>query len=508
MMRLPVSFPDYPPNSESVAKAASAESLRAIASTTSDSAVLLGLTFLARAGDPVRKEIGELAAKTKPEYAPIVAVLSLMMDSVDKATVSELVQRDPDNALGHYLQGTLHYVSDCESEALLSFRKAAVCAELRSYDSTIGPALFKALDALNLQGRDRLCALTWTASRWFNGIAQPIHWALSELARAVDSATRTELADILLVLAGQLFETNFHNRWFAHRAVEASFRLKAELEENSAKMNGYVAAIQAMTSAMLPLPTLEELEGRSRPTQLMELAQFLPARIHQAFAAADPALLNAGLIPGTNLNPPEWDRATFEQAKVNVTQAAQKLIEVALINLDAVCAAYLNGLPRPEPRNRNRSCASFNTPVDLLMQRRSDLIRAAAMNEQAIRALWKAGENDPVQKNIGRLMEIALGICNYACAHDQAYPESIAMLFEQGYLKPPLEAKSLLTGLPYVYVAAGEKCPTKSNDRASFVLLYDDEANANGGYSCATALGGGGVILAHELKQQLKRRGK
>src|SRR5438876_191564 len=179
MTQLPITMPSLSSYRESVDQVASADNLKAVAATTSDPEVLLGLSFLAKAGDPVRKELAEMAARTRNEYTPIAAVLSLIMDRIDDESVGELVRRDPDNALGHYLQGTLLHVSNRESEALAAFRKAAACSELRLYDSTTGEALFKALDALELKGLDRLCALSWTVSRWTNfssaGI-QPIYW--------------------------------------------------------------------------------------------------------------------------------------------------------------------------------------------------------------------------------------------------------------------------------------------------------------------------------------------
>ena len=82
-----------------------AENLKAVASATSDPEILLGLTFLAKAGDPVRKELAEMAVRARNEYTPVVAVLPLIMDRIDEESVVELVRRDPDNALGHHLHG-------------------------------------------------------------------------------------------------------------------------------------------------------------------------------------------------------------------------------------------------------------------------------------------------------------------------------------------------------------------------------------------------------------------
>ena len=147
MIQLPIRMPNLPPFLESVERAVSAENLRSAGSAATDPIVLLGLSVLTRAGDPLRKDLAEMAVRTRSEYVPVVAVLSVMMERIDADSVAELVQRDPDNALGHYLQGTLLHVSDRDHEALEAFRRGAACAELRCYDSIVGEALFKAIPA-------------------------------------------------------------------------------------------------------------------------------------------------------------------------------------------------------------------------------------------------------------------------------------------------------------------------------------------------------------------------
>src|SRR6266480_1579736 len=202
---------DLPTYRESVDQAASAENLKAVALKSTDPQVLLGLAFLARVGDPVRNEISEIAVETTPAYAPVVTVLGIMMDGADESSVDELIRRDPDNALGYYLQGNLLYQSRKENESLV-FRKAAACSELRLYESITGEALFKALDALNLKGLDRLCALSWIATRSSNFYIiylQPLYGTLSELARRADVGTRKEISEMILVMGGHLFNSNF-----------------------------------------------------------------------------------------------------------------------------------------------------------------------------------------------------------------------------------------------------------------------------------------------------------
>src|SRR5262249_44742604 len=155
---------------------------------------------------------------------------------------------------------------------------------------------------------------------------QPTYWAISELAKTADMATRAELAEILLTLAGHLFATNFFNRFFAQRAVEAAFTLKAELvaKDNPSKRQGYAAAVYGLTTPLLSVPGLKEWSERTP----LQLAQHLPEDIHRAFAAVDRKLLDAGMMGEGNLNPPESERAAFEAAREKVGQTANRLLDL------------------------------------------------------------------------------------------------------------------------------------------------------------------------------------
>src|SRR6516225_6018382 len=138
MIHLPTRMPDLSPARERVQFAVSSENLRAAAAQTTDPSILLGLSFMVRSGqDSMRKELGALASASNSQYTPIVSELCLMLDRIDAETVGELVHRDPNNALGHYLQGALLHVSNRSTEALTSFRMAAACSELRCYDSDL-----------------------------------------------------------------------------------------------------------------------------------------------------------------------------------------------------------------------------------------------------------------------------------------------------------------------------------------------------------------------------------
>lgn len=496
---------------ESVDKAVSAENLQAAAAKATDPQVLLGLAILAPTGSPVRRNLSEMAVKAKPDYDPILAVLAITMDRPDEMSVGELIKRDPDNALGYYVQGNLLHGSDRDTEALESFRKAVACPELRLYDPTTGQALFNALDALSLQGRDRLCALSWMASRTSNfssSILQSVSWTLSELAQRADPAIREEISELLLGLAGHLYTTNFHNRWFAQRALERAFGLKAELAAagKTAKKYGYAAAIHGLFSAIARWP------GFEHTAQPMELAQYLPSRIHRAFAVVDPSKFNAGEFGyEMNLKLPDSDKAAFEKAKENAIQAAAALLEAALTDPDGIVGPYLKGVPQSANHEEGRHLIRHliqHTLVEKLMNNRPDLFKAAAANEEAMMALWRAGDNDPGRANMSRMMQVGWQLLAYASSHDSTFPDSIDLVLEQKSTKPPIEAKSLITGKPYIYVAAGEKMPIKSSERAQFVVLYDDNAAESGYYQCVTGAPMGTAISVDHLKEQLRKRGK
>ena len=105
------------------------------------------------------------------------------------------------------------------------------------------------------------------------------------------------------------------------------------------------------------------------------------------------------------------------------------------------------------------------------------------------------------------MMQIAFALQNYASAHENTYPVNLDLLFEEGHLKPPFELKSILTGRPYVYIAAGQKRPAKSAELFEMVLLYDDQAVGGDYRPCAMASCGGGHVPLKVIEEQLRRQG-
>src|SRR5688572_17266129 len=381
---------------EAVEQAVSTDSLKALASKTTDPDLLLGLALLAQAGNPVRKEFSTAAVQANADYAAVAALLPLMLDGVDEPAIAELIRCDRQNALGHYLQANRLHQSDREREALESFREAGRCAELRLYDGITAKCLFKVVDALNLRGEDRLCALSWMASRISNfssAALQPIRNSLHELAKNTDLLTRKEISDLLLILAGHLFATNYVNRTFGEWALADAFQLKAEVAaaENSLTMYGYGATGQAIFNTYCSWPGLENLP---KPQQL---ALYLPSRILRAFAMVDPAKFQPRYIGELNFSVTDSNRAAVEEAKQKVTKTARALVDVALTDPDAVIGAYLRGATS----QRDGRCPWFPPAMGIgkLFHDKPDLLRAAAAHEEAMSALWETGKDDPERLN-------------------------------------------------------------------------------------------------------------
>jgi prepilin-type processing-associated H-X9-DG protein len=498
---------DLPPYSAAVEKAVSAENLKAIAMKSNDPEVLLGLDFLVRPGNAARQEIAEMAVKAKPDYAPIVAVVAVRMDAIDEKTVAELIKSDPDNGYGYYLQGYLLYGAEKEQDALAAFQKGAACRELRLYENVTAPAVFKALDALDLKGRDRVYAFSWLATRATN--ADIIEWQaviqdLRELTQKADLSARKEISEILLLLAGQLYTTNFLNRTFAGRALESAFRYKAEVAaaEKSPAMNGYASVTQALTSVQAFAAKQPGFLGIKTLTR--EVAEFLPDRIYRAFTVSDPSHLKQ--IYGWDVAVPESDRPALEKAQENAVGAAKTLIEAALTAPDEIVGAYLKGLPPPR-KDGTFPWVSFYTYPERVMINRPDVVKAAMANEEAMAALYDASKNDIRQKNAVQMLKIGIGFNAYSGEHGNTFPDSLSVLFEKKYLEPPITANSLLTGRPYVYVAAGERWPEKSAEAGRFILIYDDQIS-DGRCNCLMPDGHVAFLPVDRVREQLRKQGK
>ena len=215
--------------------------------------------------------------------------------------------------------------------------------------------------------------------------------SLSELA----VKARPDYDPILAMVAITMDGPDFCNRWFAQRALESAFGLKAEVAhaDKSARKYGYAAAAHALFGAAVRWPGFEHA---AQPSQL---ARWLPTTIHRAFAVADPARFHAGEFGyEMNLKLPDSDKPAFEKAKENAARTAAALLEAALSDPDGIVGPYLKGIPQRGNHADDRQLI-HHTPVEQLLNERPDLLKAAAANKEAMMALWRAGDNDPGRAN-------------------------------------------------------------------------------------------------------------
>jgi len=228
--------------------------------------------------------------------------------------------------------------------------------------------------------------------------------------------------------------------------------------------------------------------------------------INRAFAAVDTR--NAGKACETNAKLSGSRKAAYEKAANDFVNSGRALMDVALTDPDRIMGPYLVGIPPGERGADGRQVVPFETDVEKLLRDRPEVFAAAAANREAMNAMWYEEASDPSRRNITRMMEINRAMHSYAAAHDDTYPGSMNVLFEQGYLKATFKPTSVLTGKPYVYAAAGDKVPAKSKDRWKFVVLYDDNPDEWDYYQCVFASWIGGGMRVEEVKEQLRIRGK
>ncbi len=288
-------------------------------------------------------------------------------------------------------------------------------------------------------------------SNFYSTNLQSLHIDLSEMARNADLATRREISDLLLILAGHLFTTNFSNRQYAEWTVLDAFQLKTAIAaaEKSPMMNGYATVVRGLERAQWSWPGIQEENDTP-----LQTAQFLPSRIWAAFGTTDPSGKN--LMIQMTANVPDSDKAAYEKAKQDAIKAAAALIDVSLADPDGIIGSYLKGLP-PSQKNAPDPWASSVTYVEILMKKRPEVFRAAAANDQAMRTVEQIGNNDPSRRNLDKLMAVGAAIWSYAVNHNLTLPSSLEDLYKDGkYLKDASEAQSILTGKPYVYAGAGE----------------------------------------------------
>jgi hypothetical protein len=246
-------------------------------------------------------------------------------------------------------------------------------------------------------------------------------------------------------------------------------------------MNGYAAVTQALVSTMITTPAQQEAR---------EAIQFLPSRVYGAFFLKNPRA-GTPAIKG-----PESDAEL---------KAAEPLLNATAADPDKTVGAYLKGLV-PSKRLEKTPWVFRWSYVDDLMSDSPQLFAVATEYEKAMQAAQQARHNDQPSKNMSQMMDVGLEAISYAYKHENTFPDSLQALVDKKALDAKT-SKSMLSGRPYVFVAAGAKLPDKGKDRGGFIVLYDDQPVGEN-YQCVLADGHGEHIPVEKVKEQLKARGK
>lgn len=374
-----------PSGNKAVEAAITTTNLQTRAAATTDPDVWLGLSMFPYPGEPVRHELASRAVKAKPEYAPVAAVLTMAMDGADDRNIAHLIKQDPNNALGYYLTGVRRYKPG-ETNALTEFRKAAKCPELRVYGGTISNVLFKALDVLELKGRERLCAASWLATRWGNfeiGNLQGQRAVLGRIAKSLDLKSRKQLSEYVLTLGGHFVASDLmKGRAWGESALRMAFRMKADIaaEEKSPTMIGYAGAVQALVSTRVKWPGLKHRNPMNQVT-------FFPGRLWSAVLLSAPTLPEWVNEKGSKV--PVADRPAFEKARAATLKEAAMFAEAALTNQDEVIGAFFSGY-LPRRTNAPAPWILSYTHVERLIARRPELFAVFEEYDEASSALHRS----------------------------------------------------------------------------------------------------------------------
>lgn len=484
---------------EGARAAVASENLRAVAATTDDPDLLLGLAYLAPAGDAVRGELGGRAVGADAACGPPAAVIGVLMDGPDETTIAALLESDADNALGHYMLAHLAYRARREPDALRAFARATACTELRLYENRTSGMLFKALDALNLRGRDRVGAVAWMATRFTNACIEHVlvlPQQLAEMATQADASGRETISDMLLTLAGHLHRTNGFCRMGSEQALAGAFRLKAELAaEDSPRRYGYATATSVLRGMSIGWPHIADQKD------LRRIVPFVASRVYRAFHVVDRAATDVS--PSDKTLPASTIEA-YEKAQQAEAEAAHELIDAATENPDETVGAYLRGVVE-RAEEAGRRWATPHTHVELAMHRHPRFFKAALRFEDAMDAVNAIRMHRPREKNLTHMMELAGEIMRYAFEHEYRLPRSLDELLAENRVEPA-DLNSRLTSRPYVYVGAGQ-LPRRHDERLAFILLYDD-SEEDGKLQAVMAIPAGIELSPDELKRRLDAQPK
>lgn len=450
---------------DSVTQALEDRKIEAIAAETEDAEIVFGLACLANPDSPVRPRLFERVRSMEPSLAPATHIWNFLLQEVSRSQAEAILQSDPNNALGYYLLGKFDYDEDREVEALKMFRKGRACEAIRLYQSQAGEAIIKALDHMGFEGRERLCALSSLADELISfgsGYFQYFPRDLTGMALDEGLERKEEIADLLVILAGQMWVVNDYAQYFAHQSLSQGFRLKAEAAavQRSPKMNGYAAVTQALVSVDFRNYRYWYDAVLSEP----EVVRNLPNSLSNALRILENLEYDASKL---DLSPEH--QVAHENAWKKNLRASRELIALAEKNPDEILKPYLFGLAE-NPNYSEGPWVANRTAMDQLVKSHTELFEQAIAYDESRQAMHDAAKSDPSSRNMRRMMKVGLQSIIYADNHKNRLPGSLDDLFDAGLLTPE-EARSIFTDELYVYLGDGRERPRKRAD--DFMLLYD-----------------------------------
>lgn len=433
-------------------EAVSVTAITAAAESETNVDVLLGLTMLTYG--KVGNEIAEKAASIEPNKARLFYMITTLWPGGGPDKSSALIQADPFNALPYYRKAAILFENRQNQEALDAFRQGTTYERVDTYMKDIGPSTFEALDALNLKGPLRLAALL-RAARRIEGVArmpENLCYMVAQTASEMTDDDKETLAENLLTLAGQALRDESGcstAKRTAYQALRYAFRLKSQVasKEKSPQADAYTEAARLMGQSWARLH-----EGRDDSRGFLQAIDF-------AFDSVR-TVRDLTVVLDTDKNLNENAREQLQQARLNVAQAAENLIEMAAKDPDSTVGLWLSGCPEDAAAAIENGYPELVTAAEELMKIDSQARKLAL-------------SHSPVQRTKNRLKQLGLGMLMYSNDHEGDFPDSFDTLVEKGYIHRQHQdvLESAVSGERFIYVEG-----MRDDNRPTTVLAYDKTA--------------------------------
>ncbi len=418
---------------ERYGEATSAERIEAAVARERDAGVLMGLSLLANRGNAdILRRISEIMPNGVPAYYALQYRLN-------EEQAAAFVDVDPFNALAHYALVQALCAAGRPQEAMESFRRGAKCKTIRTYRKEAAESLFKALDALGVEGALRLHAIGQARWRRFQRV-QPLEWRRIQRVAGQTAGMGEEdkrvLAENLMAYAGQVLDAKEEwprGKWSAYTAMAEAFRIREGMvrEKDAPERRAYREAAD-LARAQAQKASREMGGGWERFAWAVELALGGVEEVGRDVSLAlriDPTI-------------DEETRAVLELLKSEVGgEAVESFLESAATDVDGKLGLWL--------------WMGDNEAQRILEDESGDLAseaeRVARLVNEARNTMM---EKAPAIRERYDLKQLGLSVGVFMTNNNEEYPPNIETLFEKRYLQSYGVPKSDISGEPVVYLGA------------------------------------------------------